>query len=105
MHVSNYSLIRINPIDYRRNPVFLGLLVITDSCTFLLVPIHKLFSDTGKFPIQKRMNFDKFKEIKGLCGGVLKYIPQVILQIDAEIVKKGRLWMETNYVCLKHNGA
>ena len=60
------------------------------------MPIHKLFSGTRQFPIQKRMIFSKFKEIKGLRGDVLKYIAQVILQIDAEIVKKGRLWMETN---------
>ena len=63
---------------------------------YYLVPIHKLFSGTRQFPIQKRMIFSKFKEIKGLRGDVLKYIAQVILQIDAEIVKKGRLWMETS---------
>ena len=26
------------------------------------------------------------------------YAAQVILQIDAEIAKKGHLWMETNYL-------
>ena len=60
------------------------------------MPIHKLYSGTKQFPIQKRMILSKFKKIKGLRGDVLKYIAQVILQVDAEIVKKGRFWMETN---------
>jgi hypothetical protein len=37
------------------------------------------------------------KEIKGLCGGVLRYVAQIILQIDAEIAEKAHLWMETSY--------
>ena len=41
------------------------------------------------------MILSKFKKIKGLRGDVLEYIAQVILQVDAEIVKKGSLWMET----------
>jgi hypothetical protein len=43
-------------------------------------------------------NFPQVKDIKGLRGGVLKYAAQEIPQIDAEIAKKGHLWMETNYL-------
>jgi len=35
-----------------------------------LVPIRKQNLGTSSFPIQKWMIFHKFKEIKGLCGGV-----------------------------------
>ena len=51
---------------------------------------------TGKFPIQKWAIFYKVKEIKELGGGVLQYAAQSTPQIDAEIVKKGHFWMETN---------
>jgi hypothetical protein len=40
--------------------------------------------------------FHKLKEIKGLCGDVLRYVAQIILQIDAEIAEKAHLWMETS---------
>ena len=63
---------------------------------YIAVPIQKQKEGTNKFPIQKRMIFCKTKEIKGLRGDVLKYIAQVIPPIDAGIVKKGCLWMETN---------
>ena len=49
-----------------------------------------------QFPIQKWDIFYKFKEIMELRGGVLKYAAQAIPRIDAEIVKKGHFWMETN---------
>ena len=52
--------------------------------------------DTNKFPVQKREIFYKFKEIKVLGGDVLYYVAQLTPQIDDEIVKKGRFWMETN---------
>ena len=48
------------------------------------------------FPIQKWEYFVNIKKIKGLRGGILKYVAQVIPQIDAEIGKIGHLWMETN---------
>ena len=48
------------------------------------------------FPIQKWLIFFKFKKIKQLRGGVQRYAAQVIAKIDAEIVKKGHFWMETN---------
>ena len=50
---------------------------------------------TDTFPIQKCAIFCKFKKIKELCGGVLLYAAQAILQIDAEIAEKGHLWTET----------
>ena len=59
------------------------------------MPIRGSFKGTDKFPIQKCANFCKFKEIKGLCGGVLLYAAQAIPKIDAEIAEKGHLWMET----------
>jgi hypothetical protein len=34
-------------------------------------------------------------QIKGLRGGVPRYVAQAIPQIDAEIAEKGHLWMET----------
>ena len=40
-------------------------------------------------------------EIKGLRGGVLQYVAQVIPQIDAEIAEKGHFWMETSYSIFK----
>jgi len=39
----------------------------------------------------------KVKKIKGLRGGVPRYVAQAIPQIDAEIAEKGHLWMETSW--------
>jgi hypothetical protein len=57
---------------------------------------------TDKFPIQICAIFCKFKDIKGLRGGVLVYAAQTIPQtchahgvIDAEIAEKGHLPTET----------
>ena len=50
----------------------------------------------AQFLGQKRAIFRKVKEIKGLRGGVHRYVAQAIPQIDAEIAKKGRLWPETS---------
>jgi hypothetical protein len=60
------------------------------------VPIHGFIKGTGKFPIQKCAIFCKFKDIKGLRGGVLLYAAQAIPPIEAEIAEKGHLWMETS---------
>ena len=38
----------------------------------------------------------KIKKIKGLRGGVPRYVAQAIPQIDAQIAEKGHLWMETS---------
>ena len=43
-------------------------------------------------------------EIKGLRGDVQVYVAQTILLIDAEIVKKGHFWMETNEKDHRHKG-
>ena len=61
------------------------------------MPIHKLFLGHKEFPIHKRGIFYKFKEIKALGGDVREYVAQLMPKIDDEIVKKDRLWMETNY--------
>ena len=61
------------------------------------MPIYKLFLGHKKVPIHKRGIFYKFKEIKALGGDVREYVAQLMPKIDDEIVKKGRLWMETNY--------
>ncbi len=59
--------------------------------------IKKVIMDNYEFPFQKREIFYKFKEIKVLGGDVLKYVAQLTPQIDDEVVKKDRFWMETNY--------
>jgi len=41
-------------------------------------------------------SFCKVKETKGLRGGLLKRAAQEMPQFDAEIAKKGHLWMETS---------
>ena len=51
---------------------------------------------TMKFSYGKRAIFLKVKEIKRLCGGVAVYAAQANVQIDAEIVKKGRFRMKTS---------
>ena len=51
-----------------------------------------------RFPDQKCDFFYKFKDIKGFRGGVRGYAAQEIPQVDAEIVKKGHFWLETNYL-------
>ena len=50
---------------------------------------------TMKFSYGKRAIFLKVKEINRLCGGVAVYAAQANVQIDAEIVKKGRFRMKT----------
>jgi hypothetical protein len=42
------------------------------------VPTRHLKKGTDKFPIQKCAIFCKFKEIKGLRGGVLLYAAQAM---------------------------
>ncbi len=49
------------------------------------------------FPMRKLTILRKVKEIKELCGDVLEYVAQAILQIDVEISQKERFRMETNY--------
>ena len=50
-----------------------------------------------KFLIRKPAIFCKVKEIKHLSGGVVLYAAQTNVLIDAEIVKKGGLRIETSY--------
>ena len=50
---------------------------------------------TMKFSYGKRAIFLKVKEIKRLRGGVAVYAAQANVQIDAEIVKKGRFRIKT----------
>ena len=49
----------------------------------------------GKFSYGERAIFLKVKEIKRLRGGVAVYAAQANVQIDTEIVKKGRFRMKT----------
>ena len=58
--------------------------------------IHESILGTMVFPIHKCAIFCKVKEIKELRGDVRRYVAQAIPPIDAEIAKKGHLWMETN---------
>jgi len=46
----------------------------------------------GPTPAGRVPSFRKVKEIKGMCGTVLKYAAQEIPQIDTEIAEKGHLW-------------
>ena len=57
--------------------------------------MHGCIKSTEQFPIQKCEFFCKFKNIEKLRGSQVSWAAQVILQIDAEIVKKGNFWMET----------
>ena len=63
--------------------------------------IHESILDTTVFPIHKCAIFCRVKEIKELCGDVRRYVAQTIPPIDAEIAKKGHLWMETRLICLQ----
>jgi len=75
---------------------------ISTSCRtgFSFVPIRGFIKGTDTFPIQKCAIFCKFKEIKGLRGGVLLYAAQAMPPIDAEIAEKGHLWTETNLIAI-----
>jgi hypothetical protein len=63
-----------------------------------LLSIRDSIKSTDKFPIQKCAIFCKFKEIKGLRGGILLYAAQAIPPIDAEIAEKGHLWTENRLI-------
>jgi len=73
--------------------------------TDYFLTIHSFIKGTGKFPIHKCAIFCKFKDIKGLRGGVLLYAAQAIPPIDAEIAEKGHIWTETNYDRQRHRPA
>jgi hypothetical protein len=67
------------------------------------VPIRGFIKGTDTFPIQKCAIFCKFKEIKGLRGGVRLYAAQAMPPIDAEIAEKGPFWTETNLIAITLN--
>jgi hypothetical protein len=76
------------------------------SFTVVLFSVHPrgFIKGTDKFLIQKCAIFCKFKEIKGLRGGVLLYAAQAMPPIDAEIAEKGRFWPETIWRTSHHPG-
>ena len=63
--------------------------------TFLSAYPLKYFYALISFQFINEIFFYKFKEIKALGGDVHTYVAQLMPQIDTEIVKKSRLWMET----------
>ncbi len=62
-----------------------------------LVSIRKLRIRNYWFSIRKRGFFCSGKEIKGLRGGVHRYVAQVTPQIDTTRAEKDRFRMETNW--------
>jgi hypothetical protein len=63
----------------------------------------QVLSGTGQFPIQKCAIFRKFKEIVGIARRqTVLYAAQAIPPIDAEIVAKGHLWMETSELSVQN---
>jgi hypothetical protein len=52
--------------------------------------------DSDEFLVWKRAIFRKIKEIKRLRGDIAIYVAQASVQIDAEIVEKGRFRPETS---------
>ncbi|MBE9486861.1 MAG: hypothetical protein IMY82_06795, partial [Chloroflexi bacterium] len=51
-----------------------------------------------KFSYGKRAIFRKVKEIKWLRGGVVVYVAQTGVQVDAEIAEKGRFRRKESFI-------
>jgi hypothetical protein len=79
-----------------------GPLVASNNCTFFIPSDRRFFQAVVSFRSRNVQFPASSRKSAALRGGILLYAAQAIPPIDAEIVGKGHLWMETSELSVQN---